>query len=737
MDMNEYKAGSTGIIETIFLQDSSSTVGGGKTGLAYNTTGLTCYYKRSSGTAAVSVTLVDITTLGTFASGGFKAIDGTNMPGVYEFHPPNAAFAAGAKEVTFFFQGASGLVQRPIKFRLQTIDVDDGNAGLTGLAGTTAPTAGALPTIGAGTNQIAATAGAVTVGTNNDKTGYGLSTAERNSMAGAVWNETLTSLSHNLANSAGKILRTLSTNTDALYPASGTVNLTAATATTATLDAGASATAQIYRGNILSITGGTGSGQSRIITDYTTGRVATVDRAWVTNPDTTSTFEITPTASTQVASYAAGMDPATLTLGATASAWNTSGTVGAQINAGATSSDPWATVLPGSYTSGMAGYILGTNLNATMTSRQPSGNVTVGAYASGQSPETLVWDASPVGHNTASTFGNTVQGLTSGGGADPWTTSLPGSYGAGSAGYIVGTYINATISSRNSGNVTVGGYATNQDPAAYVLATPANKLATDSSGYVRVQSGTGAGQIALSSGGVQLADGVAHGGTPGSSTATLALQSINASNASGPAVTLRTTAGNFDAMVVEANGWGTGLHVRGSTAVWYEGVGSYGVGASFTGGAGGQGLYVIAGSGGSTDVSGAVFQGANGGAGVECDGGGSGGPGLMAIGGPSGGDGAKFVAGDGGKSLRVDGGIVGDLSAVATAIRDVDNTAPAANSLGADVKNVTVGGYAAGQDPASSVWGATVPASYVTGQAGYYAGASGVAAGKMTFDGFE
>ena len=56
----------------------------------------------------MAVTLVTISTLGTFVSGGFKEIDATNQSGAYEFHPPNAAFASGAKEVTFWFQGATG-----------------------------------------------------------------------------------------------------------------------------------------------------------------------------------------------------------------------------------------------------------------------------------------------------------------------------------------------------------------------------------------------------------------------------------------------------------------------------------------------------------------------------------------------------------------------------------------------------------------------------------------------------
>lgn len=144
--MQDFVAGSTSVITTIFLQDSASTVGAGKTGLVFNTASLTCYYKRSNGTVSVAVSLADITTLGTFVSGGFKSVDGTNMPGVYEFHPPNAAFASGAKEVTFFFVGASGLAARPIKYRITSVDLDDSvRGGMTALPNAAANANGGLP----------------------------------------------------------------------------------------------------------------------------------------------------------------------------------------------------------------------------------------------------------------------------------------------------------------------------------------------------------------------------------------------------------------------------------------------------------------------------------------------------------------------------------------------------------------------------------------------------------------
>jgi len=57
-----------------------------------------------------------------------------------------------------------------------------------------------------------------------------------------------------------------------------------------------------------------------------------------------------------------------------------------------------------------------------------------------------VWNEILAGHLGA---GSTGEALNAAGAAgDPWTTSLPGAYGAGSAGYIIGTNINATVSSR-------------------------------------------------------------------------------------------------------------------------------------------------------------------------------------------------------------------------------------------------------------------------------------------------
>jgi hypothetical protein len=67
-----------------------------------------------------------------------------------------------------------------------------------------------------------------------------------------------------------------------------------------------------------------------------------------------------------------------------------------------------------------------------------------------------VWEEILADHS--GTVGSTAEALNAAGAAgDPWTTALPGAYGAGSAGKIIGDNINTTISSRatNSGQITI------------------------------------------------------------------------------------------------------------------------------------------------------------------------------------------------------------------------------------------------------------------------------------------
>lgn len=109
--------GSTSKMIDIFIQDTSQTDGSGLTGLAYNTGSLTAYYYRNGAGSAVQISLVTAT-LGTFASGGFVVIDGTNMPGNYQLGVPNAALASGADSVLIVLKGATNMAQVEIEIQL-------------------------------------------------------------------------------------------------------------------------------------------------------------------------------------------------------------------------------------------------------------------------------------------------------------------------------------------------------------------------------------------------------------------------------------------------------------------------------------------------------------------------------------------------------------------------------------------------------------------------------------------
>lgn len=103
-----------------------------------------------------------------------------------------------------------------------------------------------------------------------------------------TWDENITAGNHNVAGSAARFVR------EGSEAAAGiTDDAQAGAAGTITLAAGASATDNIYNGERISILEGTGAGQSRIITAYNgTTKVATVNRNWTTNPDSTSKYSI-------------------------------------------------------------------------------------------------------------------------------------------------------------------------------------------------------------------------------------------------------------------------------------------------------------------------------------------------------------------------------------------------------------------------------------------------------------
>lgn len=112
----------------------------------------------------------------------------------------------------------------------------------------------------------------------------------------------------------------------------------------------------------------------------------------------------------------------------------------------------------------------------------PSGGLTAAAVAD------AVWEEAISDHSGVA--GSTAEALNAAGSAgDPWVTALPGAYSAGQAGYILGTNLNATVSSRAS-QTSVDDLPTNaelatalgtsDDAVLAVLGTPAGaSLAAD------------------------------------------------------------------------------------------------------------------------------------------------------------------------------------------------------------------------------------------------------------------
>lgn len=115
--MIEITKGATSQLLHIWVPDTSSSSGGGRTGLVHNTAGLEWHYIRNGDAAITSVTMQTMT-VGTWVTGGFKEVDSTDMPGLYELGIPDAALATGADTCTMMVRGASNMPPIPIRVQL-------------------------------------------------------------------------------------------------------------------------------------------------------------------------------------------------------------------------------------------------------------------------------------------------------------------------------------------------------------------------------------------------------------------------------------------------------------------------------------------------------------------------------------------------------------------------------------------------------------------------------------------
>jgi len=358
------RSGASSRSEYIFVNDASSTTGAGLTGLAFNTAGLTAYYvtERGTPTAISLATLASATAA--YSSGGFVAVDATNLPGVYRLDVPAAVFATTKGVV--MLKGATNMVPVLLEYDVVAYDPTDTiRLGLTSIPNVAQGSAGALPT-GNATGQV-------TVATNNDKTGYSLTQAfptNFSSMAitagGAVTAGTVSDKTGYSLSTAPPTAAQISTQvwSEALPGAftSGQAGfkLDAGTAT----NVWAVGTRTLTAGTNIVLAKGTGITGFNDITSQSVWDVATTAVTAVGSMGVQLKTNVDVATSTRMATFTYTTPPtaasiATQVWSETLPGSYTSGQAGFKLNAAGSASDPWSTALPGAYSAGSAGNIIG------------------------------------------------------------------------------------------------------------------------------------------------------------------------------------------------------------------------------------------------------------------------------------------------------------------------------------------------------------------------------------------
>jgi hypothetical protein len=414
--VRQIKKGATSQSVYLIALDSASTTGGRKTGIVFNSAGLTAYYARNQA-AATAITLATLATPSTaWSSGGFVEVDATNMPGLYRLDIPDAAVASGADSVVVTVKGATGMVQADIEVQLTGVDLMDAvRGGMTALPNAAAEAAGGLYTRGSGAGQINQPANGLI---DANVTRFGGTAGTFSAGRPEVNTTHLAGTSQTARDIGASVLLSTGTGTGQLDFTSGVVkaNLAQILGTALTETAGQIAAGFKKFFNVASPTAQ--ADNLPLNTDYTSARATKLDNLDATVSSRMATFTL-PTNFSALAITAGGAV--------------TAGTVSDKTGYSLTQSFP---------------------TNFSTLAIDGSGQVTVGinndktAYQLTTGNQILiagrVWDELIASHSTAGTTGLALASASSAG--DPWGTALPGAYASGTAGFLVGTYVNASIS---------------------------------------------------------------------------------------------------------------------------------------------------------------------------------------------------------------------------------------------------------------------------------------------------
>lgn len=350
--------------------------------VVYNSAGIDLWYRRDGG-AKVSITVASLSALtDAHADGGFLLIG----DGVYRLDLPDAAFASGARKVTWGGAVTGGIIEGGMD---QLVPWNPDNAdglGLSRLDATVGSRASQtsvddLPTnaelntaLGAADDAVLAAIAAL----NN------LSNAQLTAAIAAGDDATLAAIA---ALPTAATVASIASNVSLVLAAlqrseawTGTLSAIAAGATTLPGGHGIADDAVIY----VKLLSGTDAAQrARFHTYSGSGNVWTPDPAWDSDgepvpsgPITAVAYAFPKTSAADLAALADAVWDEALAGHATA------GSAGAGLAAASSAGDPWATPLPGAYGAGTAGFLIGTYVDALISSRLAAAGYTTPPSAS-------------------------------------------------------------------------------------------------------------------------------------------------------------------------------------------------------------------------------------------------------------------------------------------------------------------------------------------------------------------
>lgn len=294
----------------VFIKNKTINDGSGLTGLVFDTANLTCYYIRP-GAAAAQLSLITQTVTGSHTDGGFVEIDDTNMPGIYRLDLSDAIVASGVDNVLIQLQGAADMAPAVVEIQLDLVDniwdeLLQGNThNIKNSSGkrlrdisSNVIRENTAQGAGTGNNQIQFDTGASSTDDIYDPGVVSI-------ISGTGEGQSRQIIQYDGTTKTATVDRDWRVNPDntsefQILADAGREHVNdglarGATDTTITLNALASSITDAYIGQTVFIRSGTGQDQTRTVNAYnTTTKVATVNRAWDTNPDTTSGYVMLP-----------------------------------------------------------------------------------------------------------------------------------------------------------------------------------------------------------------------------------------------------------------------------------------------------------------------------------------------------------------------------------------------------------------------------------------------------------